>query len=89
MLVIYDSTIQSGSILSFLRKRFSTVVPVHGGDEKEWISNYLNVRTEWLANNTNPLLHGTVYRTKCLQIQIQNNNWDIIQPIKANGVLIP
>ena len=88
MLVIYDSTIHSGGILSFLRKRFSTVVPVNGGDEKQWISDYVNVRNNWLANHSNPLLRETVYRTSCLQQQIDNNNWDLTQTINANGVII-
>lgn len=88
MLVIYDSTIHSGSVPLFLRKKFPTAVPANGGDEKEWITNYVNARNNWLANNSNPLLQGTVYRTKCFQAQIQNNNWDIAQPINAHGVVI-
>jgi chitosanase len=88
MLVIYDSTIHSGGILSFLRKRFPTVLPVSGGDEKEWITNYVNVRNEWLATNNSDLLKATVYRTKCFKTAIENNNWDIAQPISANDVLI-
>lgn len=88
MLVIYDSYIHSGSIMSFLRNKFATVVPSNGGDEKEWIKNYVNVRENWLANHSNPLLHQTVYRTKCFKAQMQNNNWDLAQSIKANGVTI-
>lgn len=88
MLVIYDSTIHSGGILSFLRKRFDTVLPVSGGDEKEWISNYVNVRNEWLAGNSSKLLQKTVYRTKCFKTAIENDNWDISKPIRANDVLI-
>lgn len=86
MLVIYDSTVHSGGILLFLRKRFSTAVPINGGNEKEWITNYVNVRNQWLATAANPLLHTTVYRTKCFITQIQNDNWDISQTIVANGV---
>jgi chitosanase len=89
MLVIYDSTIHSGSILSFLCKRFSTAFPVYGGNEKEWITNYVNARNNWLATNSNPLLQKTVYRTGCLLSQVKNNNWDLVQPISANGVSIP
>lgn len=88
LLVIYDSYIHSGSILSFLRKKFATAVPSHGGDEKEWISNYVSARHTWLANHSNELLRKTVYRTQCFKDQILINNWDLSQPINAHGVTI-
>ncbi|MEP6746933.1 MAG: chitosanase [Bacteroidota bacterium] len=88
MLVIYDSTIHSGSIPSFLCKRFTTAFPVNGGNEKDWITNYVNARNNWLATNSNPLLQKTVYRTGCLLTQAKNDNWDLVQPITANGVSI-
>lgn len=88
MLVIYDSRIHSGGILSFLRKRFSTNVPVNGGDEKEWIGNYVDVRGKWLATHSNPILRNTTYRTDCFSKQIDTDNWDLSQPMKANGVSI-
>lgn len=88
MLVIYDSTIHSGGVLAFLRKRFTTVVPANGGDEKEWIKNYVDVRNNWLANHSDSLLQKTVYRTQCLMHQIESNNWDLSQSINANGLSI-
>jgi len=88
MLVIYDSYVHSGGILSFLRKRFSTVVPSNGGDEKTWITNYVNTRHQWLANHSKEILRGTIYRTKCFKQQIENDNWDLSQKINANGVII-
>lgn len=89
MLVIYDSFVHSGSILSFLRARFPEVPPASGGDERTWISQYVNVRHEWLANHSNPELHPTVYRTKCLRFEIDRGNWDLSQvPINANGILV-
>lgn len=88
MLVIYDSTIHSGSVLSFLRKRFPTVVPASGGNEKDWITNYVNVRHNWLANHSNPILRNTVYRTECFKQQLAHNNWDLSQTINAHGVNI-
>jgi len=88
MLVIYDSTIHSGSIPRFLRKRFPTVVPASGGYEKEWIANYVDAREKWLATHSNPLLHPTVYRTHCFKKQIEQNNWDLAQSVIANGVTI-
>lgn len=88
MLVIYDSMIHSGSILRFLRRRFITSVPANGGDEREWITNYVNARHHWLANHSNPLLRKTIYRTNCFKEQIAQGNWDLSQTITANGVRI-
>jgi chitosanase len=88
LLVIYDSKIHSGGILGFLRKKFSTVVPASGGNEKEWITNYVNARHNWLANHSDALLRKTIYRTECFKDQIQNGNWDLSQTINAHGVKI-
>jgi chitosanase len=88
MLVIYDSFIHSGSILGFLRKRFSTVVPANGGNEKEWIGNYVDARHKWLSGHPDAVLQKTNYRTACFREQINNNNWDLAQKINAHGVVI-
>lgn len=88
LLVIYDSYIHSGSILSFLRKKFSTSVPANGGNEKEWITNYVNARHNWLSNHSVELLRKTNYRTRCLKEQIEHDNWNLNQPINANGINI-
>lgn len=86
-LVIYDSFIHSGSIPGFLRKRFPAVPPAKGGDEKTWITQYVNVRHDWLATHSNKILRGTVYRTECFKREIARDNWDLSQvPINANGV---
>ena len=88
LLVIYDSFIHSGSILQFLRKRFSTPVPANGGAEKDWITDYVNVRHQWLSNHSVELLRHTAYRTACLLQQIKTQNWDLTQPIKVLGIEI-
>lgn len=88
MLVIYDSFVHSGSIRSNLRQKFSEVPPAKGGDEKTWITQYVDVRHNWLANHENKLLRNTTYRTKCFKEQISNNNWDLDQPINAHGIII-
>jgi chitosanase len=86
-LVIYDSYIHSGGILSFLRKRFPEHVPSNGGPEKEWIKAYVAARHNWLANHSNPDLRKTIYRTKCFTKEIERDNWDLSKlPIDANGV---
>ena len=53
LLVIYDSFIHSGGILDFLRKRFSATTPKNGGEEKDWITQYINIRHDWLKNHKN------------------------------------
>lgn len=88
MLVIYDSFIHSGSILSFLRKRFAEVPPAQGGDEKAWITSYVNTRRSWLANHSNKILRKTVYRMDTMKSCIAADNWDLKSPYKANGVTI-
>lgn len=88
MLVIYDSFIHSGGILSFLRKRFSEVPPANGGDEKAWIKAYVNTRYSWLANHSNKILRNTVYRMKTMQALIKENDWELNGPINANGTIV-
>ncbi len=88
LLVIYDSKVHSGGILSFLTNKFLTKVPAAGGNEKEWITNYVEVRQNWLANSSSSLLRATVYRTECFQQQILNNNWDLSQKINAHGIIV-
>ncbi len=88
-LVIYDSFIHSGSILSFLRKRFPESPPAKGGDERTWITQYVDTRQNWLANHDNRILRNTIYRTECFKTEILRNNWDLtLLPIIANGISI-
>jgi len=85
-LVVYDSQIHSGGILTFLRKRFQEYPPAQGGEEKTWIRQYVDVRRDWLATHTNTALNKTVYRMDCLLTEIARNNWDLsMLPINANG----
>ncbi len=87
LLVIYDSYIHSGSIPQFLRKRFGEYPPAKGGDEKKWITSYVDVRHQWLKYHTNPILQRTIYRTQCFKDQITAENWQLDKlPVMANGV---
>ena len=88
LLVIYDSHIHSGSVLSFLRERFPESPPAKGGDEKKWITQYTDARHQWLATHKNKLLQATIYRTQCFKDQIKANNWDLLQPVIANKVKV-
>lgn len=80
MLVIYDSYIHSGSIMALLRNRFSTSIPRTGGDEKEWVTNYVKVRDEWLENHSNRILRNTDYRTDSFIYNIRQGNWLLDKP---------
>jgi chitosanase len=88
MMVIMDSFIHSGSILGFLRNRFNESVPVNGGNEKEWIKQYVSARRSWLANHSRKVLRNTVYRMDFMQYQMKRNNWAFNCPITAHGVKI-
>jgi len=89
LLVIYDSYIHSGGMRDFLRQRFPEVVPTRGGEEKAWITSYVGVRHDWLANHENELLRRTIYRTQCFKDQIAADNWNLDKlPIMAHGVAV-
>lgn len=81
MAVIYDSFIHSGGVPMWLRKRFDEKTPLNGGSEKEWISQYVYVRDNWLEHHENKILRNTDYRTDCWIEQIHTNNWDLSQPV--------
>lgn len=86
ILVVYDSMLQSGQIFTFLRNKFVEKTPAHGGDEKKWISSYVNVRNNWLSNHSNKAVRNSAYRTRTYIKLIEANNWDLKGPIKTlNG----
>jgi chitosanase len=88
-LVICDSFLQSGSILSLLRNRFSEKVPSNGGDEKEWVKAYCNTRKSWLQNHSRKILRNTIYRMDFMLNRMSLNDWDLSKfPMNANGVII-
>jgi chitosanase len=87
LLVIYDSFIHSGKIRDDIRSMFPAKPPVRGGDEKEWISQYVDARHEWLSSRENPILRKTVYRTEGYKLQIAMSNWNLDNKVKMNGML--
>lgn len=89
MLVIYDSYIHSGGILQLLRKRFGEYPPAKGGEEKKWISAYVDIRHQWLKYHSNPILQRTIYRTQSFKNQMVTDNWMLDKlPVIANGVSV-
>lgn len=88
-LVIYDSFIHSGSILSVIRNSFPEKVPSDGGNEIEWTTAYVKARHDWLANHPREAVRKTVYRTKCFIEQVARGNWPLTElPINANGTKV-
>lgn len=93
-LVIYDSFIQSGGILMFLRKRFPEPVPVNGGREERWLYQYVTTRHQWLkywGNGKDPksvTIRKTVYRTKGLLELIERGAWQLDGQIAVNGIKV-
>jgi chitosanase len=89
-LVICDSYLHSGSVLSLLRNMFSERPPINGGDEKVWIKSYCESRRKWLANHSTKILNKTVYRMDFMLDRIKKGDWSLSQsPFVANGVRIP
>ena len=88
-LVIADSFLQSGSILSTIRNMFSEKIPTAGGDEKKWVEAYCRNRRSWLANHSRKDLHNTVYRMDLMLSLIKQADWNLTQPLyNANGVKV-
>jgi chitosanase len=87
MLVIYDSFIHSGKIRDDIRNQFAESVPKDGGNEKTWITQYVNARHEWLSTRENPILRKTNYRTAGYKVQIALGNWLLPEKVKMNGMV--
>lgn len=86
-LVIYDSYIQSGQILWFLRQRFAESPPALGGSEETWVSEYVRVRHDWLSSHHRPAVRKSIYRTQAFKEQIAAGNWDLKKvPVNMNGI---
>ena len=79
--VVYDS-LTHGSW-----ERFRDAVKVNAlGNEKEWLTEYVRRRDQWLASV--PRLAKTRYRTKFFLEQIARQNWEMNLPVKPNGVAV-
>lgn len=81
LLVIYDSYVQSGSMMDWLVAKVSEKLPKLGGQEKTWITQYATARGNWLRTSVNhPALHATEYRTDSFLNAIAKDNWALDQP---------
>jgi chitosanase len=77
LLVIYDSFIHSGGVPPWLRDDFKEKTPGKGGNEMEWVRQYLLARDLWLEHHPNKILNNTDYRTDCMLEEVQQGNWDL------------
>jgi chitosanase len=95
--VIYDS-ITHGSYERFRDATSKSSPPYEGGVdagtadgvvlsfEQKWITEYVHRRDQWLASV--PRLTKTRYRTQFFLKEISRKNWELVLPIKPNGVTI-
>ncbi|NET13975.1 MULTISPECIES: peptidoglycan-binding protein [unclassified Okeania] len=85
--VVYDSTIHG----SWGRMRDRTIER-HGRPseigEQAWISNYINVRREWLANHSIRILNRTVDRMDAFRKIIDIGNWSLNLPLNVRSLII-
>lgn len=86
--IIFDSYVHSGSVPSFLRKKFDEKTPINSGDEQIWIKKYVDIRYSWLHNNVDELLRNTACRMTFFKTQIDNDNWELKVPLSVKGVKI-
>jgi chitosanase len=88
-MIICDSFLHSGSILGFLRERFEERTPAHGGREKIWTADYLEVRHDWLKSHSNSLVRTSSYRTKYYLELLAMDDWQLDQyhTIAMNGIM--
>lgn len=84
-LVIFDSILQSGQILPFLRKRFAETT----ANEKSWVKAYTATRDKWLRTHSNKAVRNSAYRTKDLLKIIADGDWELEHPVIAHGTRIP
>jgi len=85
--VVYDGHVQGawGTVRDLTTAQFGALGAI---GENDWVSHYVNVRRDWLANNPNAALHPTVYRMDCFLTLIQDSSWDLPLPIDVRGVTI-
>jgi chitosanase len=89
MLVLYDTSIHSGSgNINKIRAKFPEPSPANGGNEQIWIKSYVAARKRWLSSSPNPLVRKTIYRMDEFEKIIANNNWELVTPMSVKGVKI-
>jgi len=85
--VVYDSHIQGSWGLMRDRTNQEHGRAVNLG-QRIWIERYVEVRKNWLANHSKPLLRKTVYRMEAFETFIGAGKWALPLPISLRGVTI-
>ena len=85
--VVYDGHVH-GSWLLMRSRTAEEYRPGADISEMEWITHYINVRRQWLAHHSNPLLHKTVYRMDAFNNLISHRNWDLQLPFICRGITV-
>jgi chitosanase len=85
--IVFDSITHGswGLIRDRTTNRFGSLSSI---GEKAWVTHYINVRRDWLANHSIQILHLTVYRMDALKKIIQADNWDLTIPLVVRGLVI-
>ena len=85
-IITYDSFIQGAwRTVANLNERKGSVSAI---GEKAWFTNYVITRRNWLAGNSNTVLHSTVYRMDALRKVIDSNNWNATLPMIIRGITL-
>ena len=83
--VVIDSVLHGS--LDTVADTFREARPSRGGNEKLFITAYVNARKKWLISKGIPL-SNTVYRMTAFEDAISKDNWDLSKPFNANGIII-
>jgi chitosanase len=73
---------------SFIHGSFNTINKAIGKetDEKKWASKYNEERFNWLSTHKKPLLRKSVYRQNEFRKIINDNNFDLNEPLRVRGI---
>ena len=56
--------------------------------EDVWYATYVDLRRQWLADSTNPLVRKTTYRMEAMGNLIAAGKWGLELPLTVHGVVI-
>jgi len=85
--VVYDSRVH-GSWPAMRDRTMNRFGSVNNLGETLWVTRYVEVRRDWLANHSNTLLRRTVYRMDAFNSLIGDGNWNLNLPLDIRGVRI-
>lgn len=85
--IVFDSTVHGswGRMRDRTNNRHGRVSVI---GERDWISHYIDVRREWLANHSIPILRRTVYRMDAFRKLVNTGNWDLDLSFYVRGLEI-